>query len=228
MRPWSRTITVAVNRGFLAPGETITVRIGDRRLGSPGLRMQTYCEEAFHFLVLADVFATANWALLDAQPTVRVVPGAAASHVAVLPTQRRPGQDFALSLRADDVWGNPTDRIGGTFRLRASAPVAGLPESFTWPEGARAHRIEGLTAQAGDLAIDWLETPARCSRDQPIASRNACCPSGRPARQSANGAPARAPAAPSARPRLHLRMSTGQRLPVSDAFWADLNRTTAD
>mgnify|MGYP001809930883 CR=1 FL=1 len=41
MRPWSRTITITVERGFLAPGDTITVRLGDRRGGSPGLRMQT-------------------------------------------------------------------------------------------------------------------------------------------------------------------------------------------
>jgi hypothetical protein len=39
MRPWSRTLTVAVERGFLRPGDTITVRLGDRRGGSPGLRM---------------------------------------------------------------------------------------------------------------------------------------------------------------------------------------------
>lgn len=158
MRPFSRCLTVSVVRGFLRPGETITVRLGDRRRGSPGLRMQTYCESAFRVVVLADVFATCNWAQLPDQPTLPILPGEAATYRAVLPTLRRPGQEFALGLRADDAWGNPTDRIGGGFRLRANRPVAGLPERFDWPAGARSHRIEGLSADTGDdLTVEWLD-----------------------------------------------------------------------
>ncbi len=158
MRPWSRTITVAVERGFLSPGDTITIRLGDRRGGSPGLRMQTYCEDEFRFLVLADVFATCNWALLPDQPSLRIVAGEPVGFTAVLPTLRRAGEPFALNLRADDAWGNPTDRLRGRFRMRVvGGAIAGLPESFDWPDGARAHRIEGLTAPAGDLQVEWLD-----------------------------------------------------------------------
>ncbi|WP_424139483.1 hypothetical protein [Roseomonas chloroacetimidivorans] len=156
MRPWSRTLTVAVERGFLSPGETITIRFGDRSGGSPGLRMQTYCEEAFRLLVMADVFATSNWALLPDQPALRVIPGAPASWKAIVPTLRRPGEPFALLLRADDIWGNPTDRVSGSFRLSASVPVSGLPDRITWPEGARAVRIDDLRAEATEgLTIAW-------------------------------------------------------------------------
>lgn len=170
MRPWSRTITVSVERGFLAPGDTITVRLGDRRGGSPGLRMQTYCEDEFRFLVLADVFATCNWALLPEQPKLAVIPGEAATHRAVLPTLRRAGEPFALHLRADDAWGNPTDRLGGRFALRAlGGAIAGLPASFDWPAGARAHRIEGLSAAPGDLAVEWLDAGGRVlARSNPL------------------------------------------------------------
>ncbi|RVT97156.1 DUF3604 domain-containing protein [Rhodovarius crocodyli] len=157
MRPWSRTLTISVKRGFLSPGDTITIRLGDQRQGGPGLRMQTYTEEPFRLLALADVFATCNWALLENQPSLRVVPGAPATHVALLPTQRRPGEAFDLCLRADDKWGNPTPELSGRFRLRPSAPVAGLPETIDWPAGRRALRIEGLTAAADPrLTIDWL------------------------------------------------------------------------
>jgi hypothetical protein len=159
MRPWSRTITVAVERGFLSPGDTITVRLGDRRGGSPGMRMQTYCEDAFHFLVLADVFATCNWALLPDQPGVAVVPGAPATFRALLPTLRRTGEGFALGLRADDSWGNPTGLLRGRFALRAvGGTLAGLPAAFDWPEGARSHRIAGLSAaDPADLHVEWLD-----------------------------------------------------------------------
>lgn len=235
MRPWSRTITVTVNRGFLAPGETITIRLGDRRGGSPGLRMQTYCEEQFHFLVFADVFATTNWALLEKQPTLRIVPGKPATHHAVLPTLRRPGQDFALCLRADDVWGNPTDRIGGRFRLRATAPVAGLPENFAWPEGQRAHRIEGLSTGAGELAIDWLdEAGALLARSNPLRIAEAPL---LPFWADLHGQSGETVGTGTARQlATYARDSAfidamchqGNDFQVSDAFWAALNGVTAE
>ena len=168
MRPWSRTLTVSVARGFLAPGETITVRLGDTSGGSPGMRMQTYCEPDFHFLVLADVFATCNWALLPQQPTLAIVPGPPARRLAILPTQRAPGQAFALVLRADDRWGNPAPLPAGRHALAANTPVGGLPESFDWPAGARAHRIAGLSADAVEaLVVTWGDAASNPMRVAP-------------------------------------------------------------
>ena len=157
MRPWGKTITVAVGRGFLSPGDIITVRLGDRSGGSPGMRLQTFCEDRFEFRVLADVFATCNWALLPDQPWISIVPGAPAAWRAVLPTLRRVGETFALSLRADDRWGNPSHLVRGRFCLKANAPVDGLPEAFAWPTGERSHRLEGLSAAPGDLVIALLD-----------------------------------------------------------------------
>jgi hypothetical protein len=161
MRPWGKTITIAVGRGFLSPGDTITVRLGDRSGGSPGMRLQTFCEDRFEFRVLADVFATCNWALLPDQPWISIVPGVPATWRAVLPTLRRAGETFALSLRADDRWGNPSHLVQGRFRLRANAPVDGLPEVLSWPTGQRRHRIEGLSAPPGDLTIALLDEAGR-------------------------------------------------------------------
>ncbi len=36
IRPWSRSLYIGVVKEFLAPGDTITIRFGDRRFGSPG------------------------------------------------------------------------------------------------------------------------------------------------------------------------------------------------
>src|SRR5262249_48928011 len=41
IRPWANTILIRVGRGYLREGDTITVRLGDRRRGSPGYRLQT-------------------------------------------------------------------------------------------------------------------------------------------------------------------------------------------
>ena len=156
MRPCGKTLTVAVGRGFLSPGDVMTVWLGDRGGGSPGMRLQTFCEDRFEFRVLADVFATCNWALLPDQPWISIVPGAPAAWRVMLPTLRRVGETFALSLRADDRWGNPSHRVRGRFCLKANAPVDGLPEAFTWPTGERSHRLEGLSAGPGDLVIALL------------------------------------------------------------------------
>ena len=53
--------------------------------------------------------------------------------------------------------------MSGRFRFRAEgAAPAGLPDAFEWPEGARAHRIEGLRAAApGDLRLEWLDEAGR-------------------------------------------------------------------
>ncbi len=54
IRPWNRSLYIGVVKDFLAPGDTITIRFGDRRQGSPGIRVQTYCESQFEFRVFAD------------------------------------------------------------------------------------------------------------------------------------------------------------------------------
>src|ERR1700694_2728065 len=40
IRPWDKTLLIRVTRGFLREGDAIYVRFGDRRKGSPGMRMQ--------------------------------------------------------------------------------------------------------------------------------------------------------------------------------------------
>ncbi|MBN9262506.1 MAG: DUF3604 domain-containing protein, partial [Hyphomicrobium sp.] len=54
IRPWSRSLYIGVMKHFLKPGDTITIRFGDTRFGSPGVRLQTYCEKIFEFHVLVD------------------------------------------------------------------------------------------------------------------------------------------------------------------------------
>ena len=60
-RPWGEILTITQHGGYLRPGETITIRVGDRRGGSPGLLMQTFAEAGRDFVVMADVQATGNF-----------------------------------------------------------------------------------------------------------------------------------------------------------------------
>src|SRR6266496_5492790 len=45
IRPYANTLLIRVGRGYLRAGDTLTIRLGDRRQGSPGYRLQTNCEE---------------------------------------------------------------------------------------------------------------------------------------------------------------------------------------
>ena len=119
IRPWVNTLLVRVGRGFLREGDTITVRLGDRRNGSPGLRLQTNCEERFELKVYVDAFATYEFAELPISPGFALVPGPASRWKAILPSLIAVGEPFRLAVVAEDLWGNPT-RID---RPRSSGPV---------------------------------------------------------------------------------------------------------
>ena len=58
VRPWDRTLFIKVVRGFLSEGDEIMIRFGVTEFGSPGMRLQTFCEQTFEFRVLADPIAT--------------------------------------------------------------------------------------------------------------------------------------------------------------------------
>jgi hypothetical protein len=154
IRPWSRSLYIGVVKDCLAPGDTITVRFGDRRFGSPGIRLQTYCENAFQFRVFADPIATYDYVALPESPQIAIVPGPGARWQAVLPTLVRAGEPFRLSIKADDKWGNPSNLIDRTLRLGADRAVAGLPATLRFEAGEFAVVADGLTVAApGDVAI---------------------------------------------------------------------------
>lgn len=158
VRPWDKTLSVKVVNGYLLPGDTITVRFGITEHGGPGMRMQTFCEDSYEFRVLVDPVATYNFQPVPVQPMVRIVPGAPVRHVATLPSQRPAGTPFALHIKGEDRWGNPSDRCDATLTLRPSIPVEGLPETLQLAPGPRFVRLEGLkAAQSGVLEIDFLD-----------------------------------------------------------------------
>lgn len=145
IRPWSRSLYVGVVKDFLAPGDTITIRFGDRRHGSPGVRVQTYCESAFEFHVLVDAVATYDYVALPVSPTIKIIPGPGIRWFAFLPTLVRAGEPFRLALKIDDKWGNPSDRVDRLVNLSADGKITGLPSSVRLKPDAFGAVIEGLT-----------------------------------------------------------------------------------
>jgi hypothetical protein len=154
IRPWSRSLYIGVMKHFLKPADTLTIRFGDRRQGSPGIRLQTYCEDEFAFRVFVDAIATYDYVPLPDSPKIAIVPGPPASWQAVLPTRVRAGEPFRLGIKATDKWGNISNRASGLVTLDANGSVIGLPDAVTFTDGEFYPAIEGLSVAApGELQI---------------------------------------------------------------------------
>lgn len=108
IRPWLKCIVIDVVDGSLAPGDTVTIVLGDTARGSPGIRAQTFAESAHEIRFLVDPTNAALVRPLPTSPTVAIIAGAAAALTAVVPTDATVGESVPIRVRADDKWGNPT------------------------------------------------------------------------------------------------------------------------
>ena len=169
IRPWNKSLYIRCLR-FLREGDQIEIIFGNQSKGSPGWLMQTFCESAFTFQITVDPFATQDFIALPsaANPTISMVPGDPVNWKAVLPTLRRPGDLFRLSLKGDDRWGNPSNRLGGQVKIKTNLPVNGLPAVINLESGEFAAVIDGLSvASEGTLHLTVLN-----ENDEVIATAN--------------------------------------------------------
>src|SRR5262245_13198984 len=106
-RPWMNPHLVSGVRGFLRAGDTLTVRLGDRRQGSQGLRLQTNCEEWFELKVFIDAFATYEFTEIPLSPGFALVPGPAVRWKAILPSLVAAGEPFRLATVSEYLGRTP-------------------------------------------------------------------------------------------------------------------------
>lgn len=168
IRPWDKTVFIRVVRGFLREGDQIILRFGDRRQGSPGIRVQTFTEATFEFKVLVDAFAAYQYTEIEQSPVISIVAGPPVAFKAILPTLVRAGEAFKLGFKGEDKWGNPSHLLTGTFELRSNLPVENLPASFEMVRGDYARILPGLIVrQPGDLDIEVLQQGRVVARANP-------------------------------------------------------------
>jgi hypothetical protein len=153
IRPYANTLLIRVGRGFLRQGDTLTIRMGDRRQGSPGYRLQTNVEERVELKTSVDAFATYEFCEVPEQPAFDLVPGPAASWKAIWPSLVVVGEPFRLAIVAEDAWGNPTADADAVLTLTPSRRVHGLPERVAI-RGNGPHVLENLVVESeGDLDL---------------------------------------------------------------------------
>ena len=74
-RPFQKAIIVDVVDGYLKAGDHIIIRLGDRRLGGPGTRVQTFVEQDFRIRCYVDPLGTSRFAAVSPDLVMQVEPG---------------------------------------------------------------------------------------------------------------------------------------------------------
>jgi hypothetical protein len=107
-RPFQKAIIIDIVDGYLNPGDKIIVRLGDRRYGARGTRVQTFVEEDFRMRWYIDPVGTSRFAPIKPDLSFDIVSGEIAKLKVISPRLVRPGSRFPLHVHAEDVWGNVT------------------------------------------------------------------------------------------------------------------------
>src|SRR5581483_7675533 len=169
VRPYANTLLIRVGRGYLRAGDTLTIRLGDRRQGSPGYRLQTNVEARVELKTSVDAFATYEFCELPVQPAFDLIPGPAASWKAILPSLALVGEPFRLAIVAEDKWGNPTADASRSFELVASPPLHGLPARVDIRKGDGPRVLENLIADTeGDVELRLMAGSEEIVRANPL------------------------------------------------------------
>jgi hypothetical protein len=235
IRPYANTLLIRVGRGYLRAGDTLTVRMGDRRQGSPGYRLQTNCEARVELKTSIDAFATYEFTELPEQPAFELVPGPAAHWKAIWPSLAVVGEPFRLAIVAEDAWGNPTGEAEQTLTLVPSHAIRGLPQTVAIKRGDGPRVLDNLIADAAcDLGLRLLAEGVELARANPLRVVAAA-----PLRRywgdlhGQSGETIGMGSAESyfryARDLAFIDMvgHQGNDFQITDAFWAELNRLTA-
>ena len=202
----------------------------------PGYRLQTNCEELVELKTSIDVFATYEFCELPAQPGFALVPGPAASWKAIWPSLAVVGEPFRLAIVAEDKWGNPTTEVGQKLTLVPSRPVRGLPQSVGTKPGDGPRIFENLIAdEPGDIDLALVADGKEVAHANPLRVVTAS-----PLRRywgDLHGQSGETIGMGSAesyfrytgdKAFIDMVGHQGNDFQITDAFWAELNRLTAE
>ncbi len=155
-RPFQKAIIVDTYDGYLKAGDHIVIRMGDRRFGGPGTRVQTFTEEDFKFRCYVDPLGTSRFAAVEPDLVVNIKPGRPALLQWAGSRIVRQGEMLPLRIRAEDEWGNTCWSRPERVRVTATLDGAACYEKeLDMPgEGWCVSLLQDLpTDRAGELAV---------------------------------------------------------------------------
>ena len=147
---------VIVRGGSLDEGESIVLRIGDTRGGSPGAVVISTVDLGVNIRVWADPDGSGTFRQIEGSPLLAsVVPDTVPyRYVVTLPSSAAAGEDVTLAIVAFDRCGN---RVGGCAEtITFDAPgLSGLPASYTFTgeDDGVAELREVIASEPGVLRV---------------------------------------------------------------------------
>ena len=152
-RPFQKAVIVDVIDGYLNPGDRIVIRLGDRRQGGPGTRVQSFVEKDFRFRAFIDPLGSSKFAEVPGDCLFDIVPGKPHALKLVAPRLAEPGQPFAVILRAEDAWGNTCvdTPLAGGLTVEGAGGTTEHPFALAG-EGWAVARVE-LAPAAGEWRL---------------------------------------------------------------------------
>ncbi len=133
-RPFQKAVIVDTFDGYLKAGDHIVIRLGDRRFGGPGTRVQTFVEENFRIRCYVDPLGTSRFAAVNPDLVIQIVPGVPAQLQWAGSRVVRAGETLPLRVRAEDEWGNTC--WDAPEKLKISATLNGEVSGSTRGAGA--------------------------------------------------------------------------------------------
>ncbi len=154
-RPFQKAVIVDTVDGYLNAGDHIIIRLGDRRMGGPGTRVQTFVENQFRFRCYVDPLGTSRFVAVPGDVVIDIVAGAPASLALVGPRLVKPGTLFVIRVNAHDRWGNACVDTGGQVEIIACLDGKEVyrKEIELGAKGWATAGIKDLPREAGELMI---------------------------------------------------------------------------
>jgi hypothetical protein len=154
-RPFQKAVIVDTVDGYLNAGDHIIVRLGDRRMGGPGTRVQTFVENRFRFRCYVDPLGTSRFVAVPGDVVIDIVPGAPAALALVGPRMVKPGTPFTVRVNAHDRWGNACVDTGSRVEITASLDGSEVYRKIVvlGAKGWATAAISDLPRAAGELMI---------------------------------------------------------------------------
>ncbi len=156
-RPFQKAIIVDTVDGYVKPGDHIIIRMGDRRGGGPGTRVQTFVEKGFRFRCYIDPLGTSRFCDIPGDVVIDIVPGPPEKMVIAGTRMARPGEDLNLGVRVEDAWGNTCfDEQDASFKVTGELDGASVFEEVLSAnaEGwCYADLADLPTDKSGELAL---------------------------------------------------------------------------
>lgn len=106
VRPYFWCLTIDVSGDSLAPGEVVTVVLGDISRGSRGIRAQSFIEKRHEFALDIDP-TNSNQVSRAARVLLEVVAAAPVRARVIVPSTIEEGQSARIFSCGEDLWGNP-------------------------------------------------------------------------------------------------------------------------